>query len=71
MPRNSQDFVRINAQDVGKADTGLRIGPSLAGRPLAHPSFIDVHATSQIRRRPVKAVKLIAEPRRDIGISQG
>ena len=71
MPCNSQEFVWINPQGIGKADTGLRTGPSLAGRPLAHAAFIDLNTTCQIRRSPVKAVKLISEPRCDFGVFQG
>lgn len=34
---DGKDHVWIGAQDIGKTETGLRIGPSLAGCPLTYP----------------------------------
>lgn len=70
MAGDGQDGVGIDPQDIGKAETGLRIGPSLACCPFAHPSCGNVQTARKVSARPVAAHELDAQPRGDVGVSQ-
>lgn len=57
---NGQDGVGIGAKGIGKAETGPRIRPSLAGDPLTYSRIWQVEPPCQVCRSPIAACQLPA-----------